>query len=195
MEGPRSGCDECSSVSGMQRPLRLLAAIAAAPLALAGCVPGSEPAPTPSPTPAATAVFASEEEALAAAEEVYAAFLATYDQVLQDGGEDPERLREHMTEETFGQELPSIEVFRENGYRAVGQSSFDLQLQGYRTSGSVSVYVCEDISGTDILDESGASIVSSPRTEVLPYEVSLAGDPLKITKREIWVETNVCGLP
>ena len=66
------------------RPIAVLAA-AFVLAALSGCVQTTEK-PTPTPTAAATPAFASDEEALAAAEKAYAAYLAVLDDVTADGG-------------------------------------------------------------------------------------------------------------
>ena len=60
-------------------------------LVLAGCAP-DVPAIQVPPTPTVTPLFASDEEALAAAEEAYAAYLAMSDEITSDGGERPERI-------------------------------------------------------------------------------------------------------
>ena len=76
-------------------PRRLGAALAAAgalALVLTGCV--GSPAPTPSPTPTEAApIFASDEEALAAAVKAYELYTRSVaSQVTDDGGVEPERV-------------------------------------------------------------------------------------------------------
>jgi hypothetical protein len=60
----------CPNVSGMRRTARLPLPLLLITLVLAGCTQ-PDPMPTPPPTPSASPVFASDEEALAAAEEAY----------------------------------------------------------------------------------------------------------------------------
>ena len=72
-------------------------------LMLGGCVP-SAPAASPTPEPSSTPVFASEEEALAAAEEAYAAYLAVIDEIHADGGAGVERLEVVATPEVTNNE-------------------------------------------------------------------------------------------
>src|SRR3954462_13593979 len=78
-----SGCrapPQCATVVGMRTaPLLATAALL---LALAGCVP-TDSHPTSWPHPSATPVFASDAEALAAAEKAYAAYEAAVDRSLQ----------------------------------------------------------------------------------------------------------------
>ena len=177
---------------GMLRPLRLLAALVLvlAPFALVGCVPDGQP--EPSPTASETAVFASEEEALAAAEEVYGHYLATLDAIFEDGGENPERLLEYASPEVFEQEAPGFELFRSSELTGIGNASFTMTLQSYEPSGSVITYVCDDISGTDVVDRTGASVVPADRVSRYSNEVRIEGDPLKVVRRLPWAGTDAC---
>ncbi len=65
-------------------------------LALTGCVDGDR-LPTLPPTPTSTPIFASEEEALAAAEEAYAAYLEMSNLISSEGGVEPERIAPFVT--------------------------------------------------------------------------------------------------
>ncbi len=71
----------------MARTTKLAAVVIACAL-ISGCLP----TPTnviPTAVPTGTPVFASEEEALAAAIEAYEAYLAVSDAILPDGGRGP----------------------------------------------------------------------------------------------------------
>lgn len=175
---------------GMPRPFPLLAMLVVASVALVGCVPGDQPAP--SPTPTETAVFASEEEALAAAEEVYGNYLATLDAIFEDGGENPERLLEFASEEVFEQEAPGFELFQSQGLTGIGSARFTMTIQSYEPSGSVAAYVCDDISTTDVVDQTGTSVVPLDRVSRYSNEVRLSGAPLKVVSRMPWTGTDVC---
>ena len=107
-----------------RHPLRVVTVTAALMLALAGCTqPPPEPTSTPSPTP--TPVFASDEEALAAAEKVWTAYLDTTDQVAADGGENVDRLKPFLSSEEFEKEIDSYERYREKGLRGEGKLKSD----------------------------------------------------------------------
>lgn len=179
----------------MQRPLRLLAAIAAASLALAGCVPGDGPAPTPSPTATATAVFASEEEALAAAEEVYRAYMATMVEITHDGGAAGERLAPYVTDTFFASESAVFARYQESRWIATGEiSPLSMTIQRANiASGDISAYVCNDYTTFDILDSSGASVVSSDRPDLVEFVVRFEWDrDLKVADQWSWLEGGVC---
>lgn len=150
------------------RPLRpALAALVAALLSvgvgigLVGCVPGPDASPSPTAT-AAGPRFASDEEALAAAEEAYAAYLAMSDRIAQDGGRDPERIAEFVTEEQLAVDIDSYQALRDAEVRQMGTAQLvasDLvsaELEG--TTREIVMSVC--------VDYAGSRLVRSDSTEV-----------------------------
>ncbi len=70
------------TVVRMRRPVVTLAVLL---LVLTGCTPGDEVV-VPDPEPTVEPMFATDEEALAAAEEAYGAYLAASDASLAGGG-------------------------------------------------------------------------------------------------------------
>jgi hypothetical protein len=151
-------------------------AIAAA-LTLAACTPPSD-GPTRSRSPSATPLFSSDEEALAAAEEAYAAYLRVSDQILMDGGNNPERLLEVATEDVLDSERVGYDKARTSGTRSTGGSTFDhmtLQsMDAFDAASAVAVYVCDDVTAVDFLDASGNSIVSPDRPDRFPTTVEFS---------------------
>jgi hypothetical protein len=169
-------------------------AIAAA-LTLAACTPPD--APTRSPSPSATPLFSSDEEALAAAEEAYAAYLRVSDQVFADSGSGMERLETVATGELLESDRKALTEVANAGLRSVGNTSFsDITLQEVSFDESlkdveVRVYLCEDLSAVDVLDASGASVVSQNRPDRVRYEVSMVSSKnapltLLVRDREVW---------
>ena len=158
------------------RMLRTAAALVTV-LLLAGCVP-REPVITPEPDPASTPVFASDDEALAAATEAYARYLEVSDQILADGGASPDRLKTVSTLEWFEKQVPGFEDARDRGLRSVGSTTFDtVSLQQYDSKsvdgiGIVRIYLCIDVSAVDVVDASGNSVVSDTRPDRSAVEVS-----------------------
>jgi len=176
----------------MRRTPRLLAPPLLAALLLGGCTT-PDPAPTPPHTTDAAPVFASDEEALAAAEEAYGKYIATVDAILNDGGADPERLEPLVSTEVYTRELEGFRSYQEHGWRGVGSTSFALSLQGYNEA-NVTAYVCEDLSATDVLDSTGASITptDSPTLYAFQIAIQFEGEPL-LTSKEPWDSGGVCG--
>jgi hypothetical protein len=180
--------------------IRTLAAAAGigALLVLTGCV-GGDPLPTLPPEPTSTPIFASEEEALAAAEEAYAAYSAASDLISSEGGVGPERIQPFVTLGQFERELETAEFFRSNGWRTIGSpltTRFDLQQYNELLgSAEVIVYVCLDVSAVAVVDERGTDVTPTDREPVVPLEVLfLAGpdDVLLVASSEQWPGASFC---
>lgn len=175
----------------MRRTTRLLAPPLLAALLLAGCTP-SDPMPTPPPTSDAAPIFATDEEALAAAEEAYGKYLATADNILSDGGADPERLLEHVSPSLYDEERVGFERIMAKGWRGVGKTTFQLTLQRYDER-QVIAYSCDDVSATDLVDQSGTSVVKEGRIERVPFEVEFdPRDGMRILSKAVWDGGGVC---
>ena len=172
-------------------------AIVVALVTLAGCAAAPAPAPTTA-TPTTAPVFASDEEALAAATEAYANYLKLSTALAHDGGQDAERMSDVAVGEALATEIESLNGMSDAGTVGVGELSFDsLTIQTAELhSGSITAYVCLDVSGSDVLDASGKSILSDDRVERLPFEVGFIFDRenqrLFLGRSEIWAGDNFC---
>jgi len=181
---------------GMRSPVwRVGAALAVlvAALAVGGCV-DNEPDPTQSPDPSPTPLFESDEEALAAAEEAYGRYLLVNDQVFAEGGIGLERLDGVATGQQLEADKANLTELTGKGYRSVGTTTFEmLELQQTASDEmvgdpSVIAYVCEDVSGVDVVDSNGVSVVQSNRPNRVRFEVAFDGEPteLRISERIPW---------
>jgi hypothetical protein len=169
-------------------------------LALSGCV--GAPAPTPTPTASASAepIFASDEEALAAAEGAYDRYLKTSTAVTNDGGADAGRLDTVAIGPALDDERAAAVRFQEQGLRTVGVVGFrvhDLQSVSADDSlgSSITLYVCDNLRGLDILGADGNSLVIQGRVVDVPYVVTVEGsdpDSLKVSEKELWTRDNFC---
>jgi hypothetical protein len=139
-------------------------------------------------------VFASDEEALAAAEEAYGKYLETVALILSDGGGNPERLKPFVTEEIYTRDAPGYQEYAVRGWRGVGTVSFTIAPQDIDlTTGNLSTYVCEDRSGFDVIDADGVSVVPPTRIERTALEVGFEWqDRLVIAAQEGWEGSGVC---
>jgi len=148
-------------------------------LTASGCAT-DDPAPKPSTSTSAAPLFASDEEALAAAEEAYAAYQAVSDAILMDGGSNPERLLLVATNEQYEAEKTGIREIAQKGYRSVGATKFDsMKLQNRDQFSSpdqpfISAYVCDDYTEVDIVDALGNSVVASDRRDRFPRVISFS---------------------
>ena len=176
------------NVEAMRR-LLLAAGAVAILVAVSGC-DAADPRVTPAPTPSATPVFASDEEALAAAEVAYAAYLAVSDAIFAEGGADPERLSGVASGDFLEASIAGFQKVQTNGWRSVGTSTADsYELQKFDPDGSVTVYLCTDVSGVDVVDSSGQSVVSPNRPARTYFEVNfdyVGGPTMLVASREVW---------
>ena len=167
-----------------------------ASLAATGCTPG--PAKPHTTAPSSTPLFASDEEALAAAEEAYAAYVALNDEVYGDGGAEAERLAEVSTNPQLEADVSGMRDIALLGYHSTGKTTFDnLRLQQYDSSeldgkGIVIAYLCQDVSGVEVFDQSGQSVVLPTRPDRTEFQVTFdradeeAGHALIVSNRNPW---------
>jgi hypothetical protein len=166
--------------------------------ALASCAnprPGEMPAPTPSVTP----VFASEEEALAAAGDAYQRYLDVSNAIAQAGWVDTSGFESVERGDALDQEIDAATSLADSGFRQLGASTFDsmtLQQLDDRGAGNVSIvtYLCLDVAAVDVIDANGASVVSPtrPNRQALEVEFDDADELIKVSRSEAWSGANFC---
>jgi hypothetical protein len=182
---------------------RIGAAVAVAgvmALALSGCVGAPAPTPTPSASASAKPIFASDEEALAAAEAAYSTFEAVSHDIASDSGRQPERI-ETVATPTYAPELvQEFAQYRELEIRADGSVKLDsfslVQHTENDSSSEVVIYVCRDVSGVRILDANGADLTPADRAARTPLIASLRadgpGEKLLVDGVELWSGEDFC---
>lgn len=153
-----------------------------------GCAP--EPAPTPSPTG-----FASEEEAFAAAEATYRAYVDALNQVDLSDPSTFEAVFDHLTGPALADEKKSLTNLHAELLTVSGPS---VVAGFYATSesGEVQAIACLDVSAVSLTDQSGASQVSPERADVyaVQLEFNTSDDPrsLRISESRA-IEDSRCG--
>ncbi|MGN6217980.1 MAG: hypothetical protein ACTHNQ_00640 [Microbacterium sp.] len=152
---------------------------AAAAVMLSGCV-----APAPEPTPTSTAVFASEDEAFAAAEETYRAYIEAENARSADPASRPEP-QSFLVGAALEADIEANREFEARGISIVGTSSI-VSLDGISAdlaTGDVTVQTCLDSSMSRVLDGSGADITPPDRDPTVAAVVSLmpVGNSLRIS--------------
>jgi hypothetical protein len=164
-----------------------------APSDTAEPVAATPPAPTAAPP-----VFGSKDEALAAANVFYSSYQGMSNTIAHEGGKDPNRIDSFVTPEMLPGEVASFERLSESGVHLVGDLAFDsMKLQSADlASGSMIVYMCLDVSETDVVDSAGVSTVPSDRVSRHPLQVALTHDTpanrLLLERSELWTGTNFC---
>jgi hypothetical protein len=178
---------------------RMTAVACACLIALSGCATPATPRATTNP-PTAAPVFESDEEALAAATEAYANYQQMADLIDNEGGLKPERIAPFVSERFLDTAIQQSEGFRERNLRSVGATTFMVDgVQSLNLTDSndtvVSLYICDDVSGVDVLDEEGTSLVSENRVAVTPFQVTFAlnaGNEFVVDARDVWEGENFC---
>lgn len=139
-----------------------LAAIALVALALmTACTP--EPAPSPSPSPTG---FASEDEAFAAAEATYRAYVDAANRVVLSDPRTFDPVYEHLTGEALSAAKKSFTRMGADGWKVGGTSRPTAVVPSAGTSrDSVELAICVDVSDVTLTDASGTSQVGERPTE------------------------------
>jgi hypothetical protein len=172
-------------------------------LLLAGCVP-TDPIITPASEPDAAPIFASDEEALAAATDAFANYLSVSDEILSDGGVGAERLLKVATPTWVTEQAAGFEKAKRESLHTTGQTIFEnVALQQYDRNSIdgtavVRLYLCVDLSGVDVLDSNGDSIVSPSRPDRTPVEVTFdspnndSTSPLLVSSEDVLGGRDFC---
>lgn len=168
-----------------------LIALAVASVVLSGCSPA--PVPTPTPTP----VFASEEEAFAAAEKTYRAYTDELNQV--DVGE-PETIDALFSLTSGDFEAADRKTFSElyaAGYELTGET----KVADFRAvsadimKGAVVAEVCVDVSQSDVVDQDGVSVTPPNRPDLNSLTVTFASSDGRLSiERAARSESSSCAV-
>lgn len=157
--------------------------------ALTGCTP--PPAPEPTPT------FAGEEEAFAAAEATYRAYVDALNAVDLSDPETFEDVYAWTTGDANAEERRSLTQMHADGWRVSGSSTMS-EFFGDKVSvgGSVTAVVCSDVSGVAVVDSDGESMVSPDRPAVyalsVVFESSRATDTGLVISASSAIEDERC---
>jgi len=170
-------------------------------LVLAGCVP-VDSKPSTSPSASATPVFASDAEALAAAEKAYAAYLKVSEAITGDGGASPDRIDPYVTAGQAPREHETYAYFSQNDFHTVGTATFSppsLEQIEFDKLGAaeLTVYTCVNASSVRVLDASGTDVTPANREDLTPLEVTLVSSKttrsrLLISESSRWSGSGVC---
>lgn len=126
---------------------------------LTGCV-SPEPVVTPVETTGAQPIFASDEEALAAAVEAYEGYSTMIAEISNNGGEEADQISEFVSKDLLELELAGFAEFRELGIRLIGSVRyFSPKLQQHwqdeNDQAHVIAYFCADASSYSVVKGTG----------------------------------------
>ena len=172
-------------------PAAALAALLA--LTLAGCT-GGAPTPTPSPSAVVTPLFATDEEALKAATEAYAAYLKMSDTISHDGGARPERIKPYVTASVYSSLSKEYASLMAANNRTNGRTTFFLPRIDSHSHSKVSVFLCSDVSEVELVDSQNRPITAVGRHDVLPLQVQFTVNEgqLLLARSEVWAGEDFC---
>ena len=186
-----------------RRTATLFAVTAALAVVMCGCVP-EEPLPSAAPTSTrGEAPFATDDDALAAAQKTYEEFMAVANQIMAEGGASPERLDAIAAPELAAAEKEGIDDFAARKLTVDGSSTVSAaKLQSYTPDAKdglaiVRAYFCINVSAVDVLDENGASAVQPTRPDTTPFEVVFDLDEydpphLIVSAKTVWGGEGIC---
>jgi len=145
----------------------------AATVVLVGCTP--EAAPTPLPLPTATG-FASDEEAFAAAEATYRAYVDAVNARRADpDAPDPTTF---LSGQALRSELETRQFLLDRGLAIKGDTSASTIERLDWTNQDVLVLICLDSSNTRVLDAAGEDVTPVKRESRSAIEVRFTATPL-----------------
>ncbi|MEI5584246.1 hypothetical protein, partial [Agromyces sp. CCNWLW208] len=156
---------------------------------------------TPSAAAGEKPIFASDEEALAAAVEAYEAYSEMSTRIASEGGARPERIAEVVGADAAPELIAEFEAMSEANLRTSGVTKvYGARLMKADHSGSVaqvSAYFCRDVSKVRILDASGADVTKPRESDITAvlgeFESVAEGSPQLILKRaQSWQDNSFC---
>lgn len=175
--------------------LTALAGVVLSALLMTGCA-AQDPTARPTPRPTSTPVFASDDEALAAAEAAYAEYLKVSDAISADGGANPDRIAPFVTPERFADETEVFSELQDEGLTISGATTFDSMSVQQHDHTVIETYVCLDVSTVVVLDHSGVDVTPTDRTNRIPlavsFEIDLGTGKLPISASNVWDGDNFC---
>lgn len=154
----------------LARFARTLAVLALVGAAATGCAGTPEPRDT-TPTPL------SDEEAFAAAEETYRAYVDALNQVDLSDPATFEPVYALTTGDAMAGLKESFSQMHADGWTVSGESIPSV-VQPVQSDGDIQLAVCLDVSGVEVTDGTGESVVDQDRVDVqsMLVTVSSAGD-------------------
>ncbi|MEI2268000.1 hypothetical protein OHB93_01600 [Microbacterium sp. No. 7] len=159
-----------------RRSAALLATVALV-TALAACAPAAAPKPSPTPTG-----FASKEEAFAAAEKTYRAYVDALNEVDLSDPATFEPVYAHLRGEALASEKKTLTQMHADGWTVSGKTTLPRIFDGKAPGDLI---VCQDVSAVEVTDASGNSQVAPDRPDVFALDVKIEFDPSSVTAAKV----------
>lgn len=154
----------------LMHTLTTLGVLALAASALSGCTPAPEPTPT--------AAFASEDEAFAAAEEVYRAYYDAFNSVDLSDPETFEPLFALSSGDFEAADKETLSELHAEELAFKGRMTV-AKFEGLKSEPPYEVVIavaCVDVSQSDVVDAQGVSVASPTRPDMNPLRITFVSD-------------------
>lgn len=182
--------------------------------ALSGCSAATVPTPSVTTAPVAEAtgaptgsppVFASNEEALAAAEAAYAAYTEGSNEFAASPNtrNGIDKFGELVSQRYLPEVTAALTRFAKSGNVGEGAVSFDtVSLLSFSEQSpghvEVSLYLCADVSALRVLDAKDEDVTATDRSERTPTQVGFVSSvenasKLLVDREDTWTGRNFCG--
>lgn len=161
----------------------------------AGCKSGTEPIPTPSSAsqssspsassmPSATPTVSQAHVDVARAEEAVVSFWGVLDRVGASTEEDPNALATVARDQALAQWQNIVAGYRSKGLVTKGATVPEAVKGAKKSARAFEVQACIDVSGVDLVDAAGKSVVTSnrPDRQQYTYAVEKAADGFFVTR-------------
>lgn len=125
--------------------------------ALAACTPDPEPKPTK------TALFATDEEAFAAAEATYRAYTDALNRTDISDAATFEHVYDWNTGTALASEKEALSLYHAENLTRIGESSFDSFTPLSASDQKIVVHLCIDVSAVELIRSDGTSALTEGR--------------------------------
>lgn len=179
--------------------LRISVVAVAVTLILSGCVP-TAPVRSVVPKPTSTPIFASDDEALAAATKAYAAYTNALDVAFSTW--DTSKLEGVASGQALLVAKRSVAKYEKLGKHQKGLTRVDdvslvdpHAVTSVPAAAGLQIYACLDLTRVDVVDASGKSVVPAEDARRFPIIASLSVKPqsiLRVDRDEIWNGQSFC---
>lgn len=184
--------------SALPRSVALAALVA---LVLCGCAPSDAPSPTTqvAVTPKPTPMFASDEEALKAATEVYRKYVIALTDIYHTGKWSQAAISLYATADYAAESEAEFRELTAGGIHTTGSirlvSTAKQSVRVTDGDAEVTIYVCADVTNYRVLNATGEDVTPPGRQQLQSSVVTLNASStptLKVSKAEAWSGSSVC---
>lgn len=146
-------------------------------------------------------MFASEEEAFAAAEQVWIKYIDASNRFAASGGKDLAAFDGVVSDTQLEDEIEAAAQLRERDLHTAGGLEYsDFRFQQYHEDGApgayLQAYTCLEFGMVQVLDSSGSDVGVEGHDESRPYEVVFVTDgpkpPFMVEKLIKWTGRDFC---